>query len=73
MKNQRLAALFILLFPATLSIAQQPQNLPEWAYPDHFSAFSGNGSEMGHLPGSKFSFTLADINNVWFVPDWYWM
>jgi cytochrome c553 len=71
MKNQRLAALFILLFPATLTIAQQPQNLPEWAYPAHFSAFSGNGAEMGHPPGSKASFTLADINNVWFVPDWY--
>ena len=71
MKNQRFAALFILLFSATLTIAQQPQNLPEWAYPDHFGPFSGNGAEMGHLPGSKASFPLADINNVWFVPDWY--
>ena len=70
MKNQRFAAFFILFSTATV-LAQQPQNLPEWAYPDHFSAFSGNGAEIAHLPGSKASFNLADINNVWFVPDWY--
>ena len=70
MKIQRFAAFFILFSTATV-LAQQPQSLPEWAYPGHFSAFSGNGAEIAHLPGSKASFNLADINNVWFVPDWY--
>ena len=33
--------------------------------------FRGRRSEVEHLPGSKASFTKAEINNIWFVPDWY--
>lgn len=59
-----------LLVTAAATTAQQPENLPTWAYPDHFSANAG-GAEVEHLPGSKASYTRAEINNIFVVPDWY--
>lgn len=72
MRKHRSKALAAIVFMATASIAQQPQNLPEWAYPDHFSGgSSANGAEVEHLPGSKASYTRAQIGNIFVVPDWY--
>ncbi len=46
-----------------------------WAYPDHFSmgsaAPSTGAPEVEHLPGSKASYTKAEIGNIFVVPDWY--
>jgi cytochrome c553 len=64
------AAVAALLLTAAATTAQQPENLPIWAYPDHFSANAG-GSEVEHLPGSKASYTRAEINDIFVVPDWY--
>jgi cytochrome c553 len=65
-------ALATLLFMATASIAQQPEKLPAWAYPDHFSSSPpANGAAVEHLPGSKASYTRAEIGNIFVVPDWY--
>ena len=62
----------ILGLAATASIAQQSEKLPEWAYPDHFAASAAtNGAEVEHLPGSKASYTRAEIGNIFVVPDWY--
>jgi cytochrome c553 len=64
------AAVAALLLAATATTAQQPENLPIWAYPDHFSSLAGS-AEVEHLPGSKASYTRAEINNIFVVPDWY--
>ena len=67
-------ALAAALLIATASPAQQAdQKLPIWAYPDHFSQGSSaaNGAEVEHLPGSKASYTRAEINDIFVVPDWY--
>jgi cytochrome c553 len=71
--KHRHAAVAALLLAAAVATAQQPENLPIWAYPGHFSpsASVAAASEVEHLPGSKASFTKAEINNIWFVPDWY--
>ena len=59
-----------LLLTATATTAQQPEKLPIWAYPGHFSSSAGT-AEVEHLPGSKASYTRAEINNIFVVPDWY--
>jgi cytochrome c553 len=72
MTIHRFTALTSLLFLATAALAQQPEKLPEWAYPGHFSMSSpANGAEVEHLPGSKASYTRAEIGNIFVVPDWY--
>jgi len=68
------AAVAALLLVATATSAQQPEKLPIWAYPGHFSsssASSATGTEVEHLPGSKASYTRAEIGNIFVVPDWY--
>jgi cytochrome c553 len=63
-------ALPVLLFLTTAAFPQE--KLPIWAYPAHFTAGSGAPStEPQHLPGSKATYTKAEIGNIWFVPDWY--
>jgi cytochrome c553 len=64
------AAVAALLLAATATTAQQPEKLPIWAYPGHFSSLAGT-AEVEHLPGSKASYTRAEINNIFVVPDWY--
>jgi cytochrome c553 len=64
------AAVAALLLVATATTAQQPEKLPIWAYPDHFSPVAGS-AEVEHLLGSKASYTRAEINNIFVVPDWY--
>ncbi|HTZ57643.1 MAG TPA: c-type cytochrome [Acidobacteriaceae bacterium] len=62
-----------LLF-ATTVLAQTTQGkLPLWAFPDHFSQGSSaaNRSQVEHLPGSKASYTRAQIGDLFVVPDWY--
>jgi cytochrome c553 len=62
---------------AAAALAQAPQTshdkLPLWAYPDHFSQASSaaNRAEVEHLPGSKASYTKAEIGDLFVVPDWY--
>jgi cytochrome c553 len=65
------AAVAALVLAATATTAQQPEKLPIWAYPGHFSSSPVTGTEVEHLPGSKASYTRADINQIWVVPDWY--
>jgi cytochrome c553 len=64
------AAVAALLLAATATTAQQPEKLPIWAYPGHFSSSAGS-AEVEHLPGSTASYTRAEINNIFVVPDWY--
>ena len=72
MTRHCLKAFAVLGFMASASIAQQSEKLPDWAYPDHFSASStANGAEVEHLPDSKASYTRAEIGNIFVVPDWY--
>src|ERR1700761_3882236 len=69
LKPRRLALPVVLLL-TTAAFAQD--KLPIWAYPAHFGGASGAPStEPQHLPGSKASYTKAEINNIWVVPDWY--
>jgi cytochrome c553 len=63
-------ALPVVLLLTTAAFAQD--KLPIWAYPAHFTAGSGASStEPQHLPGSKATYTKAEIGNIWVVPDWY--
>jgi cytochrome c553 len=65
------AAVAALVLAATATTAQQPEKLPIWAYPGHFSSSPVKGTEVEHLPGSQASYTRAQINEIWVVPDWY--
>jgi len=65
------AAVAALVLVATATTAQQPEKLPIWAYPGHFSSSPATGTEVEHLPGSKASYTKAEIGNIFVVPDWY--
>src|SRR5580692_2870220 len=54
--------------------ATPQEQLPIWAYPDHFSqgpSSGANRTEGEHLPGSKASYTRGEINQIFVVPDWY--
>jgi cytochrome c553 len=64
------AAVFLI---ATATTAQQPAaELPIWAYPGHFSLGShASSTAEEHLPGSKASYTKAEIGDIFVVPDWY--
>jgi cytochrome c553 len=44
--------------------------LPLWAYPGHFGKNAADNTEE-HLPGSKASYTRAQIADIFVVPDWY--
>ena len=76
MRSRHLALPAITLIAAA-ALAQAPQaphdKLPLWAYPDHFSQASSaaNRAEVEHLPGSKASYTKAEIGDLFVVPDWY--
>jgi cytochrome c553 len=53
------------------AVAQAPsQDLPLWAYPSHFSKGSSSNTEE-HLPGSKATYTQAQIGDIFVVPDLY--
>jgi cytochrome c553 len=60
---------------AAASLAQPPatsqEKLPLWAYPGHFSSAPAAGAEVEHLPGSKATYTKAEIGDLFLVPDWY--
>jgi cytochrome c553 len=64
---------FILIAAAGLAQAPRQEKLPLWAYPDYFSQGSGGSkhTEAEHLPGSKASYTRAEIGDIFVVPDWY--
>ena len=71
-------ALLALTLIAAASFAQAPatsqEKLPLWAYPGHFSqapASVASRAEVEHLPGSKASYTKAEIGDIFVVPDWY--
>ena len=63
----------ILIAAAGLAQAPPQEKLPLWAYPDNFSQGSSvaKHAEAEHLPGSKASYTRAEINDIFVVPDWY--
>ncbi len=73
--RHRPLAFIALSLVTTAALAQAPAQLPLWAYPDHFSqgsaASPAAGAKLQHLPGSKASYTKAEINDIFVVPDWY--
>jgi len=69
--NLRNLALPAISMVAAVALAQAPSSdLPLWAYPAHFSTGSSSAAEE-HLPGSKASYTQAQIGDLFVVPDWY--
>ncbi|MGC2402181.1 MAG: c-type cytochrome, partial [Acidobacteriaceae bacterium] len=62
----------IALFAPTNPAQTTESKLPLWAYPDHFSQGSSSAaSQVEHLPGSKASYTKAEIGDIFVVPDWF--
>jgi cytochrome c553 len=46
--------------------------LPYWAYPVTTKTFPApDPNQVGHLPGTKVSFTRAGVNDRFNAPDWY--
>jgi cytochrome c553 len=46
--------------------------LPYWAYPVTTKKFlAPDPNQVGHLPGTKVSFTRAGVNDRFNAPDWY--
>ena len=46
--------------------------LPYWAYPVTARKFPApDPNQVGHLPGTKLSFTRAGVNDRFNAPDWY--
>jgi cytochrome c553 len=46
--------------------------LPYWAYPVTTKKFPApDPNQVGHLPGTKVSFTRAGVNDRFNAPDWY--
>ena len=75
-RSHLLEGCFALALLSAATVAQTSLNTPTWAYPGHFSTVSAGSPETGggkaeHLPGSKASYTKAEINNIFTVPDWY--
>jgi cytochrome c553 len=71
---RRNLALPVMTLIAAATWAQTPQEKPPlWAYPSHFSqaASTAANTEVEHLPGSKASYTKAEIGDLFVVPDWY--
>jgi cytochrome c553 len=81
--RRRFFALLALSMLTTAAVAQAPasaqskeEKLPLWAYPDHFSpgilsSSAVDSTQREHLPGSKASYTKAEIGDIFVVPDWY--
>jgi cytochrome c553 len=67
----------ILILISSALLAQAPAStpgkLPLWAYPDNFSQgpHAAGHEEVEHLPGSKVSYTKAEIGDIFVVADWY--
>ena len=70
MKICHLALIATVLIAAAAQAQTSSDNLPLWAYPGHFSKNSTDGT-VEHLPGSKASYTKAQISDLFVVPDWY--
>lgn len=71
---RRYLALPVMTLIAAATWAQTPQEAPPlWAYPSHFSqaASTASDTKVEHLPGSKASYTKAEIRDLFVVPDWY--
>jgi cytochrome c553 len=72
LKLRYLVLLAVSMIVAAASAQAPQQEPPLWAYPAHFSAGSAaNGAQVEHLSGSKASYTKAEINDLFVVPDWY--
>jgi cytochrome c553 len=60
-----------MILVAVAAFAQAPADkLPLWAYPSHFVKVPADAT-VEHLPGSKASYTKAEIGDIFVVPDWY--
>ena len=46
-------------------------DFPDWAYPVDVPDNPVVSPEMKHVPGSSLQLTQTQINNPYFVPDWY--
>ncbi|MFO1248069.1 MAG: c-type cytochrome [Alphaproteobacteria bacterium] len=54
------------------ALAQGAKNLPLWAYPVTDKKFPATDpAQVGHLPGTKVTFTRAGVNDRFNAPDWY--
>jgi cytochrome c553 len=73
------AAIAVVFLLAVATLAQQPETspsavkLPIWAYPIPFppSATPKDPSHAEHVPGSKASYTDAQLIDLFVVPDWF--
>ena len=57
------------------SAAPSPEAPPAWAFPvkpDHAPADpQPNPKTIEHAPGSKAAYTVAQLNDAWFAPNWF--
>jgi cytochrome c553 len=67
----RKTSIFLGIF--LLSATALAQNVPPyWAYPVTAKKFPApDPNQVGHLPGSKATFTRAGVNDRFNAPDWY--
>jgi len=67
------AIIFLGISAALLGGAALAQGtLPYWAYPVTDKKFPApDPNQVGHLPGTKVSFTRAGVNDRFNAPDWY--
>jgi len=67
------AIIFLGVSAALLASGALAQGtLPYWAYPVTDKKFPApDPNQVGHLPGTKVSFTRAGVNDRFNAPDWY--
>ena len=68
----RKAIIFLGISAALMAGAAAQGTLPYWAYPVTDKKFPApDPNQVGHLPGTKVSFTRAGVNDRFNAPDWY--
>jgi cytochrome c553 len=77
MKSMHLAAMAAasVVLAVAGSAAPSPEAPPAWAFPvkpDHAPADpQPNPKTIEHAPGSKAAYTVAQLNDAWFAPNWF--
>src|SRR5689334_10366469 len=71
--GMRLMASLLLFVTASVGSARGDEAPPAWAYPFNPPGFTpppDNGTPR-RVPGSDASFTLTQVRNLFFAPDWH--
>lgn len=73
MRSRHFALPALALIAATTLAQTNQDTLPLWAYPAHFGQgpSATDRTQVEHLPGSRATYTRAEIGNIFVVPDWY--